>query len=107
MSYLGLSPKLPVSERLMRSPRRKAILRSAVTEFLRDGFHRISTEGIAAGAGVAKQTIYSHFSSKAALIDAIDRECVVWPDTLTDFTYDPDACPSRTQVALPMSSWPC
>ena len=84
MSYLGLSTKLPVSERLLRSPRRKAILRSAVTEFLRDGFHRASIEGIAAGAGVAKQTIYSHFSSKAGLIDAIDRECVVWPDALTE-----------------------
>jgi len=71
----------------MRSPRRKAILASAVAEFLRDGFHRASIEQIAAAAGVAKQTIYSHFSSKAGLIDAIDRECVVWPDHIADFGY--------------------
>ena len=30
------------------------------------------------------------FSSKAGLIDAIDRECVVWPDDIGDLGYKPD-----------------
>lgn len=54
-----------VDRRVERS--RAAILSSAATVFLRDGYDRASVEDIAREAGVAKRTIYNVFDDKEAL----------------------------------------
>jgi TetR/AcrR family transcriptional regulator, mexJK operon transcriptional repressor len=49
----------------------KAIRRAGIDVFLRLGYGSASMDLIAAGAGVSKQTVYNHFSSKEALFKAI------------------------------------
>ncbi|MDN5915671.1 MAG: TetR/AcrR family transcriptional regulator [Pseudonocardia sp.] len=52
----------PPSER-----KRAAVLEAATEVFLREGFAGTSVDVVAAEAGVAKQTVYSHFGGKEAL----------------------------------------
>ena len=78
-------------DRLLASPKRTTILEAAVAEFLARGFDGASMDRIAGRAGVAKQTIYAHFSSKDGLVQAIGRECLPRPDDLADLHYHPDA----------------
>ena len=47
--------------------KRAAILSAAVNVFLREGFNNAGMDAIAREAGVAKQTVYSHFGSKDTL----------------------------------------
>jgi len=47
--------------------KRQAILAAAGAVFLREGFAAASMDEIAADAGVSKQTVYSHFGTKADL----------------------------------------
>ncbi len=52
--------------------KREAILHAAACLFLDVGYKSTSMDGIAAAAGVSKQTVYSHFETKEALL----RACV-------------------------------
>jgi len=64
----------PASLRLRRSPdpaKRAAILEGARAVFMREGFAHGSMDSVAAEAGVGKQTIYRHFRSKEALVEAL------------------------------------
>jgi TetR/AcrR family transcriptional repressor of mexJK operon len=55
-----------------RSPaKRELILEAATKLFLSEGFARVSVDGIAASAGVGKQTVYSHFGNKEQLFLAV------------------------------------
>ncbi len=54
-------------------PRRERVLRAATAAFLSEGY-RSSVERIARRAGVAKQTVYSHFPSKDELFKEVARE---------------------------------
>lgn len=54
-------------------PCRERVLRAATAAFLTEGY-RSSVERIARRAGVAKQTVYSHFASKDELFQAVARE---------------------------------
>src|SRR5215471_139830 len=54
-------------------PNRERVLRAATAAFLSDGY-RSSVERIAQRAGVAKQTVYSHFLSKDHLFEEVARE---------------------------------
>src|SRR5258705_1689566 len=54
-------------------PNRERVLRAATAAFLSDGY-RSSVEHIARRAGVAKQTVYSHFPSKDHLFEEVARE---------------------------------
>ncbi|UWE07516.1 TetR/AcrR family transcriptional regulator [Actinacidiphila bryophytorum] len=47
--------------------KRDAILRAALTVFLREGFAGASVDTVAATAGVGKQTVYAHFGDKEKL----------------------------------------
>lgn len=49
---------------------RAAILRAFVELIFREGFERVSVQGIVAGAGVARSTFYEHFSSKEDVLRA-------------------------------------
>ncbi|BAZ13584.1 putative transcriptional regulator [Calothrix sp. NIES-4071] len=53
----------------------RAILNTARTHFFEKGFDAVSIEGIAAGAGVSKMTVYSYFNDKETLFKAVvERE---------------------------------
>jgi len=54
-------------------PNRERVLRAATAAFLMDGY-RSSVDRIARRAGVAKQTVYSHFPSKDHLFKEVARE---------------------------------
>lgn len=53
-----------------------AILRGAMEEFLAQGYAATSMDRIARAAGVSKATVYSHFSDKESLFEALTREMV-------------------------------
>jgi TetR/AcrR family transcriptional regulator, mexJK operon transcriptional repressor len=48
-----------------------AILRAARAQFFERGFEAVGIEGVAAAAGVARMTVYSHFRDKHALFAAV------------------------------------
>jgi AcrR family transcriptional regulator len=50
------------------SPTREALLEAAYTLFYQRGIHATSVDAILAKAGVARQSLYLHFSSKDGLI---------------------------------------
>jgi TetR/AcrR family transcriptional repressor of mexJK operon len=54
-------------------PHRERVLRAATAAFLTDGY-RSSVDRIAQRAGVAKQTVYSHFPSKDELFKEVARD---------------------------------
>ncbi|MFT5603350.1 MAG: TetR/AcrR family transcriptional repressor of mexJK operon [Paracoccaceae bacterium] len=54
----------------------RQILEAAAGLFMRDGYSTVSMEQIAKAAGVAKQTVYSHYGSKGTLFSAaIEQKC--------------------------------
>jgi TetR/AcrR family transcriptional repressor of mexJK operon len=57
--------------RVLDPAKRAAILDGARAVFLREGFAQGSMDAVAAEAGVGKQTIYRHFRSKEALVEAL------------------------------------
>ncbi len=61
----------PRPGRLLDPAKRAAILDGARAVFLREGFAQGSMDSVAAEAGVGKQTIYRHFLSKEALVEAV------------------------------------
>jgi TetR/AcrR family transcriptional repressor of mexJK operon len=77
--------------------KRAAILETAKEMFIEQGFNGVSMDGIAAGAGVSKLTVYSHFGDKETLFfEAIQAKCVeMMPDDL--FVTDSEG-PLREQL---------
>ena len=57
--------------RVLDPAKRAAILEGARAVFMREGFAQGSMDAVAAEAGVGKQTIYRHFRSKEALVEAL------------------------------------
>lgn len=56
--------------------KRAAILKAAAGLFTRLGYEGVSMDAIAAGAGVSKLTVYSHFGDKEALFaEAVKAHC--------------------------------
>ena len=53
-----------------------AIISAAIRLFSRKGFDQASMQDIAREAGIGKATIYFHFDSKDALIQAVYRHCL-------------------------------
>jgi len=63
--------------RALDTAKRAAILEGARAVFMREGFAQGTMDGVAAEAGVGKQTIYRHFRSKEALVVAlVEAMCV-------------------------------
>ena len=63
---------------------RRAILDAACTEFLQRGYHGATIASIAARAGVAPQTVYFVFHTKAELVSAVIDDRVLGPDAPED-----------------------
>lgn len=61
----------PRPGRVLDPSKRAAILEGARAVFMREGFAQGSMDAVAAEAGVGKQTIYRHFRSKEALVEAL------------------------------------
>ncbi|MGI4747010.1 MAG: TetR/AcrR family transcriptional regulator [Janthinobacterium lividum] len=59
------------SARALDPSKRAAILEGARAVFMREGFAQGTMDGVAAEAGVGKQTIYRHFRSKEELVLAL------------------------------------
>ena len=50
---------------------RQRIVAAAREQFLAHGFHGVTMDDLADGLGMSKKTIYAHFPSKAALLEAM------------------------------------
>ena len=61
----------PRPGRALDPAKRAAILDGARAVFMREGFAQGSMDAVAVEAGVGKQTIYRHFRSKEALVEAL------------------------------------
>ena len=73
--------------------KRRAIMHASTELFLRQGFRNTSMDAIASEAGVSKQTVYSHFDGKDALL----RACV--KDKVEQYGLDAENFP----LDLPLS----
>ena len=74
-----------------RDPSRdEAIIDAAIDVLVRDGYDRLSMEGVAAAAGVGKATVYRRWSSKAELV--IDAMAALKPviDSIDTGTLEGD-----------------
>ena len=74
-----------------RDPSRdEAILDASIDVLVRDGYDRLSIEGVAAAAGVGKATVYRRWSNKAELV--IDAMATLKPsiDTIDTGSLDGD-----------------
>lgn len=60
---------------------RERLLGAASDLFCRRGFHAVGVDAIVAAAGTTKTTLYKHFGSKDALVEAVlEREGTAWRD---------------------------
>ena len=57
-----------------RGNTKKAILEAALELFSRQGFEATSISQIADAVGIRKASLYSHFDSKQAILDALVKE---------------------------------
>jgi AcrR family transcriptional regulator len=67
MSRRGMQPPEVPSDRTAR----QRIFGAAREQFLAHGFHRVTMDDLAEGLGMSKKTIYAHFPSKRALLEAM------------------------------------
>jgi AcrR family transcriptional regulator len=68
---------MKASKRSAGSDKRRAdILKSALSVFAQEGFHRADVQVIADGSGVGKGTVYRHFGNKEELFLATAKFCV-------------------------------
>ena len=63
---------------------RRSILDAACAEFIERGYHGATIASIAARAGVAPQTVYFVFHTKADLVSAVIDDRVLGPDSPED-----------------------
>jgi AcrR family transcriptional regulator len=56
------------------SAARQRIIGAAREHFLLHGFHNVSMDDLAEGLGMSKKTIYAHFPSKTAVLEAMLQE---------------------------------
>ncbi|MEU9210993.1 TetR family transcriptional regulator [Streptomyces sp. NPDC048415] len=80
MNVLTAEPRTPTADALGRSPypeptildsRREQLLAAAAQQFRDRGYHAVTMEDIGAAAGITGPSIYSHFSGKTELLQAI------------------------------------
>jgi len=65
--------KTSVPHSVPRSPRRR-ILEAARAHFFKHGFRNVTMDDLAAELAVSKKTLYAHFPSKDALLEAVLRD---------------------------------
>ena len=70
------SAGLPARGRPKDASKKEDILLAASDLFLQRGFHGTSMDALAQAAGVSKATVYSHFTDKNALYQALIKNKV-------------------------------
>jgi TetR/AcrR family transcriptional repressor of mexJK operon len=85
-----------------RPNKRDVILAAARDQFLARGFEGASVDAVVAAAGVSKPTVYAHFPTKEALLEAVVRAEVgrIGPSLAFAATGDPRADLERVAAAL-------
>jgi len=69
----------------MRPSKREAVLDTAEHLFYNEGFHATGIDRLASEAGVVRMTLYNHFASKEALVEAVlERRYARYMDDLRD-----------------------
>jgi TetR/AcrR family transcriptional regulator of autoinduction and epiphytic fitness len=68
--------------------KRAAMLDAGIAELAEHGLAGASMEAIATGAGVSKRTLYKHFSSKQAVLEAVLVLMIERVDPLSRLHYD-------------------
>ncbi|HKJ95199.1 MAG TPA: helix-turn-helix domain-containing protein [Gammaproteobacteria bacterium] len=69
----------------MRPSKRELVLETAERLFYEEGFHATGIDRLASEAGVVRMTLYNHFPSKDALIEAVlERRYARYMDDLRD-----------------------
>lgn len=66
--------KMPIDKVLPRRSSADRVVNAARRQFFTHGFRTVSMDDIAAELGMSKKTLYTHFPSKAALVQAIVQE---------------------------------
>ncbi len=66
--------KMPKDKILLSRPPANRVVTAARRQFFTHGFRAVSMDDIAAELGMSKKTLYAHFPSKAALVQAIMQE---------------------------------
>ena len=74
-----------------RPNNREVILAAAKEQFLAHGFAETSVDAVVAAAGVSKPTVYAHFPTKEALLEAVVRTEAerAEPPVTFEVTHDP------------------
>jgi AcrR family transcriptional regulator len=75
-AYLPAMPRLVGKSKLpdQTEPARERIIVGARDHFLTHGFRGVTMDDLAAELGMSKKTLYAHFPSKAALLEAVIRD---------------------------------
>src|SRR5579859_6242239 len=63
--------EVPALEVPLDQSARQRIIAAAREHFFAHGFHRVTMDDLAEGLGMSKKTIYAHFPSKTALLEAV------------------------------------
>jgi AcrR family transcriptional regulator len=70
MSSVKRKPSSPSRRRVPRAEREEQMIAVALPLFARRGYHAVSVDEVAAGAGVTKPMVYAYFDSKEGLFQA-------------------------------------
>src|SRR5262245_8875093 len=65
------SPEVPTPEVSVDRTARQRIIGAAREQFLAHGFHSVTMDDLAEGLGMSKKTLYAHFPTKTALLEAM------------------------------------
>lgn len=76
MSTKAFKPKLGRPTAKQTQAIEQTIILTAKTMFLQSGYDQVAMEVVAAKAGVSKGTLYSRYSNKIALFEAVIKYCV-------------------------------
>ncbi|MBX3301447.1 MAG: TetR/AcrR family transcriptional regulator [Nitrospira sp.] len=66
--------KMPIDKVLSHRSSANRVIRAARKQFFTHGFRTVRMDDIAAELGMSKKTLYAHFPSKTALVQAIMQE---------------------------------
>ena len=81
-----------------RTDQRARIVEAARRLFARDGLDEVTMAQVAAEAGVARATVFNHFGSKHALVEAITEDVIAYYDGMLRNALADTVTPTTTLV---------
>jgi AcrR family transcriptional regulator len=75
-------------DKIVKSPKREAIIKHAYDVFGRDGFHATAIDRVLADTGISKRTLYKYFRTKEELIYAVLEyyQSIIFQDVLKELS---------------------